>query len=213
MKGDLAMSFFLIIIFIYVAIIYIATLSNKSTNTNEYTPNFVPPESIYIIDRNTHYYKTLTSGKRILLGPNDKITSRISKAPVSRTLNNFFETEDGAIISANVTCIYASNDILNTQDLLQSVRRSIDDIILSSLYFAIGSIKSYDLHSSLNKAIEVNLTKELSTLDIGLLSFKVNLTHSDTASKEDCFKPHISGCYHDSVERKDEFVEGPIRYD
>ena len=207
------MSFFLIIIFIYVAIIYIATLSNKSTNTNEYTPNFVPPESIYIIDRNTHYYKTLTSGKRILLGPNDKITSRISKAPVSRTLNNFFETEDGAIISANVTCIYASNDILNTQDLLQSVRRSIDDIILSSLYFAIGSIKSYDLHSSLNKAIEVNLTKELSTLDIGLLSFKVNLTHSDTASKEDCFKPHISGCYHDSVERKDEFVEGPIRYD
>ena len=105
------MSFFLIIIFIYVAIIYIATLSNKSTNTNEYTPNFVPPESIYIIDRNTHYYKTLTSGKRILLGPNDKITSRISKAPVSRTLNNFFETEDGAIISANVTCIYASNDI------------------------------------------------------------------------------------------------------
>lgn len=212
MKGDLAMSFFLIIIFIYVAIIYIATLSNKSTNTNEYTPNFVPPESIYIIDRNTHYYKTLTSGKRILLGPNDKITSRISKAPVSRTLNNFFETEDGAIISANVTCIYASNDILNTQDLLQSVRRSIDDIILSSLYFAIGSIKSYDLHSSLNKAIEVNLTKELSTLDIGLLSFKVNLTHSNTASKEDCFKPHISGCYHDSVERKDKFVEGPIRY-
>ena len=192
--------------------IFLIVFVYKLTSIREDTPKFVPPDSIYIIDRNTHYYKTLTAGKRIILGRNDKITSRISKTPISRALTNIFETEDGSIISASIICTYNSNDILNTQELLKSVRRSIDDIILSSLYFAIGSIKAKEVSASLNDYIKSNLSKELASLDIKLSSFKTSFNFVKGLQSEDCFKPHISGCYHDSIETKDAFKDGPIRY-
>ena len=92
------MEFLIVFLFPIFFIIFIS----KLTSVKENTPRFVPQDSIYIIDRNTHYYKTLTAGKRIILGRNDKITSRISKTPISRALTNIFETEDGSIISASV---------------------------------------------------------------------------------------------------------------
>lgn len=202
------MEIFFTIFFPILFIIFIATQIHVERDT----PRFVPQDSIYIIDRNTHYYKTLTAGKRIILGRNDEITSRISKAPVSRSLTNLFETEDGAAVSASIICTYSSNDILNTQELLKSVRRSIDDIILSSLYFAIGSIKANDVYNMLNEAIKVNLSKELAALDIKLISVKTAYNIAKDVPSENCFKPHISGCYHDSIETKDSFNDGPIRY-
>lgn len=194
------------------SILFIMAFISKLNSVKKDTPKFVPQDSIYIIDRNTHYYKTLTAGKRIILGRNDTITSRISKAPISRTLSNLFETEDGCVVSANIICTYSSNDILNTQDLLKSVRRSIDDIILSSLYFAVGSIKAKEISTLLNDSIKTNLSKELASLDIKLLSFKTSFELVKGTLSEYCFKPHINGCYHDSIESKDFFKDGPIRY-
>lgn len=176
-------------------------------------PKIVPPNSIYIIDRDTHYYKTLTAGQRVHLTRRDKITTRISTAPIKRVISDYYETEDGGTIYAEISCTYASNDILNTQDLLKSVRRSIDDIIQSSVYFAAGSLKSKYISTLLNTAVKVNLEKELNSLDVKLIDDGVSFRFVPNENGNiKCFKPHISGCYHTSVETKDSFSDGPIKY-
>ena len=176
-------------------------------------PKIVPPNSIYIIDRDTHYYKTLTAGQRVHLTRRDKITTRISTAPIKRVISDYYETEDGGTIYAEISCTYASNDILNTQDLLKSVRRSIDDIIQSSVYFAAGSLKSKYTSTSLHTAVKVNLEKELNSLDVKLIDGGVSFRFVPNENGNiECFKPHISGCYHASVETKDSFSDGPIKY-
>lgn len=181
-------------------------------NFNSY-PKIVPPNSIYIIDRDTHYYKTLTAGQRIHLTKRDKITTRISATPINRVISDYYETEDGGTVYAEISCTYASNDILNTQDLLKSVKRSIDDIIQSSVYFATGSLKSKYISTLLNTAVKVNLEKELNSLDVKLISDAVYFRFVPNENGNiKCFKPHISGCYHTSVETKDSFSDGPIRY-
>lgn len=200
---------FIIFVF-YIAIHYsIKSLINGFKNV----PTRVPLNSIYIIDRNSHYYKTLTSGQKIHLGPNDKITTQISKTPIVRNITDFYETEDGKVLSLKVTCTYSSNDILNTQELLSGVRRSIDDIIQSAAYFAVGSLKSNELNAILNETIKQNLRKELASLDVSLISFSITASSIiSPTSNITCFKPHISSSFHNAIQTKDDFADGPIKY-
>ena len=198
----------IIILFIFVIVII-----NLSNNKLDGHPKIVPPNSIYIIDRDTHYYKTLTAGQHVHLTRKDKITTRISTAPIKRIISDYYETEDGSAIYAEISCTYASNDILNTQDLLKSVRRSIDDIIQSSVYFAVGALKSKYISNSLYAAVKINLEKELNSLDVKLIDATVSFKFiPNPNSNIEYFKPHVSGCYHASIETDNKFNDGPIRY-
>ena len=178
----------------------------------------VPPQSLIIIDRNSHYLKTKRNGF-YFLWPMDKVTTTVSKNPLSRTLTDYYETDDGKVISATVTCRYKADDLDRVQQALADVRRS-------SAYFAIGNytfaqIVRLNSHEFADK-VRDNLRDEFASLGISLLGSHVSIVPTVTYGLP-CFKPHVSNncglgsastphahTRSEAIQSKDIYRNGPI---
>lgn len=154
----------------------------------------VPNNSVYIVDKDTHYYKTYTSGKIYHTSSRYKVTTKISESPLSVIIDNVYETHDGKKVGATIYVTYNSLKIEQTLHDLEQIRRSIDDIIQSSVYFA---AEQYDLeqifsnqNNEVNSTIERYLINELEAVYVNLQSFSVTFTL--VAQNLVAFAPHVS---------------------
>lgn len=183
----------------------------------------VPPNTVVIIDRNGHYLKTKHNGW-YFLSPSDKVTTTISTRPVSRTLSNFYETDDGKIVHATISCRYHAHNLTNVLQALSNVRRSVDDIIQSSAYFAINNYTFSDImgvhNHEFSDRVKDNLVSEFSSIGISLSNMQIYVSPTASAGVA-CFRPHESSCYRDSKNPHnhdkslmigDKFTNGPIIY-
>lgn len=183
----------------------------------------VPPNTLIIIDRNSHYHKTKRSGF-YFMGTNDKVTTKISLTPSYRTLTDYYETDDGKIIAVTISCFYHAHNLDTVQQSLANVRRSIDDILKSSVYFAVGNF-TYSQIMATNRhdfddRVSDNLVGELESIGVSVSSSRVAIV-PNVAYGVRCFKPHVSnGCYstsgkplhsHDTaIKTHDIYKDGPI---
>lgn len=183
----------------------------------------VPTNTVIIIDRNGHYLKTLSRGFYIL-GPFDEITTRIAKTPTLRVLTDFFETDDGKLVSATVSCRYHADNITNVLQSLGEVRRSVDDIIKSAAHFAISNFPiQYIIGANTNEfseKVRANLVSEFNSIGISLSYFKITVSDA-TYSGVSAFRPHESSCYREGNVKhnheeplipNDKYNDGPIIY-
>lgn len=183
----------------------------------------VPKDTVIIIDRNGHYLKTKHNGWYIL-GSSDEVTTTISTTPLSRTLTDYFETDDGNLLQATVFCRYQANNLTDVLQSLSNVRRSVDDIIKSSAHFAISNypikhIMGINNHEFSEK-VRSNLINEFNSIGITLSSMRISVSPAQNSGKA-AFRPHESNCYrsnetphsHDkSLMIGDKFKNEPIIY-
>lgn len=183
----------------------------------------VPPNTAVIIDRNGHYLKTKRTGWYLLL-PSDKITTTISTRPVFRSLDAYYETDDGHIVQATVMCRYHAHDISSVLQSLSNVRRSIDDIIQSAAYFSINNYKLSDImgvhNHEFSNSVRDNLVTQFNSVGITLSTMQVRVSPNSIPGVA-CFRPHESSCYRESTNPHkhdkslmigDKFTNGPIIY-
>ena len=155
----------------------------------------VPPHTVIIVDKNSHYLKTKKSGYYIML-PGYKVTTKISTNKLFRTLSDYYETYDGQTAVISVTCGYQSTNLEDTIEDLSNVRRSIDDIIKSSVYFAVNNYNSSDirkLSDDFKMKVYDNMRLELDEIGVVLSNFTIRTSITTTAPYPLVyFKPHIS---------------------
>ncbi len=155
----------------------------------------VPSNTIIIVDKNSHYLKTKKSGYYIML-PHYKVTTKISTNKLFRNLQDCYETYDGQAAIISVTCGYQSTDLQNTIDTLANVRRSIDDIIKSSVYFAVGNHNAFDikiLTEEFKMKVFDNMRLELDEIGVILTDFSIRAAIPTMPQAPLVyFKPHIS---------------------
>lgn len=153
----------------------------------------VPSNTAIIIDRDTHYLKTVRRGFYFLLHK-DVITTKISTYKTTKRYSNYFETHDGYTFLIDFVATYHAEDIDAVLAALQSARRSIDDIIESSVYWAINNLNGRDISKLLLSEISPKLTSEARELCIKIDDFAVTFLHiAPDASHVKPFKPHLSG--------------------
>lgn len=161
----------------------------------------VPPNTVIIIDKNSHYLKTKKSGFYLML-PGYKVTTKISSNNLTRTLRDTYETYDGKAAIISATCTYQSTDISATIESLANVRRSIDDIIKSSVYFATNNYKFSDMYTFSNSTrltneykekVFDNMRLELDEIGVVLTNFSIKiLAYTTEQTSLTYFKPHVS---------------------
>ena len=154
----------------------------------------VPPETILIIDKNSHYHKTMRHGY-YLLTPSCKVTTKISTNTLTRVLSDTYETYDGQPAGITVNCAYKADNLDSVLESLSNIRRSIDDIIKSSVYFAANNYSGKDItreSAEFNNKIRDNLTSELATIGVKLVGLSIS-TLIYQYSLQPFFKPHVSG--------------------
>ena len=101
----------------------------------------VPPHTVLIIDRDSHYLKTKKNGFYFFNPSRDKVTTEISKRKIRKNYINSFETHDGAIVIVQFSVEYHAEDIDSVLRALELVRRSVDDV-LERIYL-LGNEKSH----------------------------------------------------------------------
>ncbi len=105
------------------------------------------PNTAIIIDRNTHYFKTIRAGsraKRYSLRPTDMVTSVISTKDVNQEYTNIFVTHDNRYYRIHYFVSYQCEDIDTVLNALQDSRRSIYDIINNAVSIAVKSLSASD---------------------------------------------------------------------
>ena len=96
----------------------------------------VPANSIIIVDRNSHYLKTKRGGFYFFNPSTDKVTTQISKLQTNKLYSDVFETHDGKLVRVVFCVTYHAEDLDEVLSALERVRRSIDDVMNSSVYSA-----------------------------------------------------------------------------
>ncbi len=166
--------------------------------------NVVPSNTAIIIDRNSHYLKTRRRGVYFLWPLTDKITTKISINHILKHYTNDFETHDGRIVRINFNVEYHTDNIDNTLNALASARRSIDDIMNSSVYWAVNDLGFSDFANKLDALlyeIKPKLLAEAETLEIKIDKFNlVSCVESTNIPGVKPFKPHLNS-----------YSEGPIK--
>ncbi len=166
----------------------------------------VPNNTVVIIDRNSHYLKTKKHGLYFFNPKTDKVTTEISKLPLTRNYSNFFETDDGMIFLIDFCATYHTENIDDTLVSLKSARRSIYDIMNSSVYWATNNLNARDIKFTsstlLYKETYEKLITEARTLNIIVDDFKItNIVQINNRTNMEPFKPHLNS-----------YTMGPIRY-
>ena len=155
----------------------------------------VPSKTVYIIDRNTHYHKTVKHGFFFFNPTTDKITTEISLSPKTKRYFDFYETEDGRVCSIGFNITYCAQDVDDVLYNLSSTRRSIDDVIQGSMYHAVLSLKLLQITpDSLTREFERNISSQVLGLCIQIINFKLISLDKVNYSKHSVkvFTPHIS---------------------
>ena len=119
----------------------------------------------------------------------------ISTNTLTRTLNDLYETYDGKPLSLTINCAYKAEDLDAVLESLSNIRRSIDDIIKSSAYFAANNYSSADIFkesAEFTAKIKDYLTSELSTIGVKLVGLYISNQLLNYPTKA-YYKPHVSG--------------------
>lgn len=154
----------------------------------------VPPNTVVIIDKNSHYCKTRTSGW-YFLWPNMKVTTMISTQTLTRNLQDFYESYDGKPVSILISCSYKAQDLSTVIESLSQMRRSIDDIIKSSAYFAAHNYRAADmlmLREEFEQKVKDNLISGLDSINVSLEHLSVVIQNVPYQATLRLFKPHVS---------------------
>ena len=156
----------------------------------------VPANTVIIVDRNSHYLKTKKSGIYFFNPSTDKITTQISMNRISKTYVENFETHDGEIVKVAFHVSYHAENLEDVLVALESVRRSIDDIMNSSVYWAVHNLSIADFFSApsiLKKEVAPKLLSEATELKINVDSFDIISINKVPANSEITpFKPHLN---------------------
>ena len=135
----------------------------------------VPANTVYIIDRNTHYLKTVHKGVFLFNPSTDKITTQISATPMTMRYYDTFETEDGAFFNVLFDVTYCAKNIEDTLYNLEKIRKSIDDILKSCMYFAMLTLNSKIISLTVvENAFKRNLEGQAMQIGIDIKSFHIN---------------------------------------
>lgn len=166
----------------------------------------VPANTVIIVDRNSHYLKTKKSGFYFFNPKTDKITTKISKQQITQYYTNCFETDDGKLIQVSFYTTYHADNLENVLNSLKSARRSIYDIMNSSIYWAANNLTLNDImltsFTLLHKEANEKLISEARTLNITIDTFKItHVSQIVQSTTIEPFKPHLNS-----------FSRGPIRY-
>ena len=164
----------------------------------------VPSGTVYIIDRNTHYLKTVKRGFFFFNQKTDKITTEISLTPKTKIYRNFFETHDGVICTVTFSFSFSALDVEDVLYNLNSTRRSIDDVLQTCMYNAVLALKQSDVNvSSLEQEFERNMNSQVLGLCINVHQYQITSLNKGryTRSSVTPFTPHksrsLSGSYVD----------------
>lgn len=166
----------------------------------------VPANTVVIVDRNSHYLKTKKRGIYFFNPQTDKITTEISTNRLSKYYSNFFETDDGVIVNVSFCATYHAENINNVLDSLKSARRSIYDIMNSSIYWAANNLNVKDIidinNTLLYKEAYEKLISEARVLNINIDDFRItNISQVANSADIKPFKPHLNS-----------YSRGPIHY-
>ena len=129
----------------------------------------VPKNTVYIVDKHTHYHKTVKNGYFFLNPISHTITTKISTTPITVNYRDFFETEDDVNIYVNFSVTYSAKNMEDVLYNLEKVRRSIDDILKSCMYGAMLALNSRILSR------EVLLNEFRSNLESQAMSFGLDI--------------------------------------
>lgn len=154
-----------------------------------------PPNTALIIDRNTHYHKTVLHGFYLFNPKTDFITTQIATDTTQINYSSIFETHDSRFYVVNFSVSYKTNTIESVLDSLKSSRRSIYDVVnatISSTFFNFEARKLSGIE--LKEEMLRELKSNLSAFYIELQDFRIISMSEIPANigKEKKFKKHIS---------------------
>ena len=156
----------------------------------------VPANTAIIIDRDTHYHKTVRRGFYFMLPGRDKITTQVSTDKITKHYTNNFETHDGKIVTIVFSATYHTENIDDVLFSLKSARRSINDIVESSVYWAVNNLSLEDFignETLLLHEISPRLDSEARELCIKIDNFFIqNIYVLPIEANIKPFKPHLS---------------------
>ena len=164
----------------------------------------VPPNTVQIIDRNTHYLKTKRHGFYFFNPNTDKITTEISKRHLYKRYTNTFETHDGYYVDVTFEVEYHAENLDAVLEALALVRRSVDDVMNGSMYwgtknFSLSDIKN--LPRVLENEAKSILISEAGELELTVDRFYVTSVYPSSTSEDKVFKPHSNS-----------YSSGPIKF-
>ena len=115
----------------------------------------------------------------------------ISRLKITKKYLDIFETEDGKKFSINFIVTYSTKNIDDLLYNLEKVRRSIDDILESSMYNAVRNLnsKSIQYRSMLSTEFLRNLQSQAMSVGLNIDNYIVSSTSPVTTSYKS-FKPH-----------------------
>lgn len=156
----------------------------------------VPPNTAIIIDRNKHYLKTKRGGFYFFNPATDKITTKISTNSTYKFYTNNFQTNDAKIAQVSFNVTYNTNSIESVLDSLKSARRSVDDIMNASIYWAVNNLNLDDFLRKpdvLLYEVKSKLLAEATELNIKISKFNItNINQVPNSPATNIFKPHLS---------------------
>ena len=129
----------------------------------------VPKDTVYIIDKHTHYHKTVKNGYFFLNPISHTITTKISTNPLTNNYSDIYETNDGKSVLVSFSITYSASNMEDILYNLEKVRRSIDDIIKSCMYGAMLALNSKIISK------EVVISEFTSNLESQAMSFGLNI--------------------------------------
>ena len=156
----------------------------------------VPANTVFIIDRNSHYLKTKRRGFYFFNPTTDKITTRISTFAIDKAYTENFETHNGKLARVTFHVKYHAQNLEDVLVALGSVRRSIDDVMNGSIYWSVNNLSLSDfIHTPIALKSEAmpKLLSEATELKIKIDEFEIisisELPHGINVTP---FKPHLS---------------------
>lgn len=164
----------------------------------------VPKDTVYIIDKHTHYHKTVKNGFFFLNPVTHTITTKISTNPITVRYTDTFETEDGKNIFVSFYVTYSAKNMEDILYNLEKVRRSIDDILKSCMYSTMLSLNSKVISKALiMRVFKYNLESQAMSIGLNIHNFDViQISNVSPTLTSKPFKPHRN--YSDSPD--------PIQY-
>ncbi len=171
------------IIIIFILIVFLSTFKH------------VPANSAIIVDRNSHYLKTVRRGFYRFNYSTDEITTQISTYPFTRGYIQISETHDGQLYNIVYSATYKVSNIEHVLESLKSNRRSVNDIIQSCVHTSVANFNWQDLDNRQELYDEINrrLSVNLDSFEIELIKFEIHsLRNVPESYRDKKFAPHIS---------------------
>ncbi len=182
------MSSLLGIVFFYIGIPALIILISRIKS--------VPPNTIIIIDRNTHFHKKKRHGFYLFNSRIDKVTTQVSQYPITEHYSNVFKTHEDVYYRVSFSFTYICSEPEQTLDSLSDSRRSIYDIANCAVETLFGTLDNKEMASSNYNELSSRLLHQLeSTLEyfyIDVTNAVINsyLQVNEQTGREYLFRKH-----------------------